>query len=567
MRDACLQTEWFRAFVGGLASAGVTDVVLSPGSRSTPLVAAAHADPRLHLTALYDERSSGFFSLGMSRASGRPVAVLRTSGSAGGHDLPAIMEARAARLPLIVITADRPPELHSAGASQTTDQVGMFGGRPSASFDLGAPCVHGLEAVGRKAVQVVRAACAPVPGPVHVNAPARKPLEPALPRDETEQTWSKLVDAKIRAPLTTVEGRSRLGPTALAMVADRLRTSGPGLVIAGPHRGPGQGKGRTEAVHAFLDASGYVLAAETASGLRCMHPQAFAVPDWSLRDFTPSVVISMGAQPSSRTLQAVLRRSAFTIHVDPYDLVDPDVTTDVAFFAEPDDFFERAAEVARCETPTSWIAFDRSVMETIGARLSSEPAFDEAGLVRRFMEQLPDGAVLVLGNSLSIRLVDRFGLPRAGPVFSQRGLSGIDGLVSGAAGTAMEQPGPTAVLLGDLSFLHDLSGLWAARQVRRPLMFLVVDNRGGRIFDELPIATSHPGLMSMFTTPVEADFSALARGFGVPSATVERLDQLAPAMASAWSRPGPTVVWARVAPGRLTQRTQAIQDGLESGPR
>jgi 2-succinyl-5-enolpyruvyl-6-hydroxy-3-cyclohexene-1-carboxylate synthase len=543
VRAEFLQTEWFRAFVGGLASAGVTDVVVSPGSRSTPLVAAAALEPRLHVETCFDERSASFYALGLGRAAGRPAVLLRTSGSAGGHDLPAVMEAREARVPLIVITADRPPELHGAGASQTADQRRLFGHQTVLDIDLGPPDRTGIEALARKAAQVVRATMAPVPGAVHVNAPARKPLEPVEPQGTGERSLRDRVDARIRAPVVITEARPRFGPAAFATVEPLLHTAGMGLVVAGPRRGP---RPDPDVLRDFLARSGFVLAAETGSGLRGVGGgHELLWPHWSLTGAAADVVITLGGSPTSRTLQRVVGTADCLVHVDPFDLVDPEGRVRQACIGPVDDFLARAS--AHAQVPRDRLDLDARIPPGLDAVLQAEAGFDEARVTRWLGDHLPADAALVLGNSLTIRAWDRFAAPPPGPVFVQRGLSGIDGLVSGAAGIAQEHDGPTVLVLGDVSFLHDVNGLWMTRTARRPFVVVVLDNGGGRIFDELPVASTLPELMPLFRTPVDVDRVAVARGFGVAAEAVRDFDQLEASLRTALLREGPTVLVAEVA--------------------
>jgi 2-succinyl-5-enolpyruvyl-6-hydroxy-3-cyclohexene-1-carboxylate synthase len=563
MRAEALQTAWFRGFFGALSRAGVTDVVASPGSRSTPLVAAAVHEPGLDIHTLYDERSAAFFALGQARVTGRPSVLVRTSGSAGAHDLPAVLEASYAHLPLIVVTADRPPELQGAGAPQTMDQRHLFQPHVRADFELGMADRAGLGGAVRKAVQAVHASLH-VPGPVHVNAPCRKPLEPAEPRDEAEAELAGEVQARLQRPFRCVGARSTFDPNDLVEVAARIDAAEHPWLVAGPHIG---GPPPVAEVERFTRHTGAVLAAETASGLRHGGPPGHDGFAWPLRHRQPDLVVLLGAWPASRSLQQVVETARVRVGLHPHGVMDPTGFEGWALVGDPADALRQLAE--RCRPAT---ADRRQAFETLRARdqalwrTARDPGFTEAGAARTILEHLPPEATLFLGNSLAIRSVDRFvpATDRSLRVLHQRGLNGIDGLVSGAAGAASRAKGPTLALLGDVSFLHDLSGLEAAALAvavsGRPLVLAVIHNGGGRIFDELPLArTASPGLMAHFVTPHRKSFRGLSEVFSVDVCPVGDRDGLEEALARAFAAPRVTVLQIDVPADGAAQAGRAFE--------
>lgn len=553
LRFQLVQTEWSRALASALASAGVTDVVLSPGSRSTPLVLAALAEPRLHVVPVWDERSAAFFAYGLSRRSGRPTVLVRTSGSAVGHDLPAVMEADAACVPLIVVSADRPAELAGSGASQTADQTKLFGDRVRSYVDLGLPDADGIDAVFRKVAQLSALSKSPVPGPVHLNVPARKPLEPTEPSDEEEEGLRRRVEARARRPTRIHAGRPRFGPAAFATVADVLRSARAGLVVAGPSRGSPP----SQALMDFLTRSGFVLAAEVASGLT--HLPGLEAFEHVPPPAQPDVVVGFGAQPTSRRLQSFLRDAEQVVLLDPWRALDPTNRAEHLFVGPVDEALADLGRIFgaaggaqdgwsdRARFRDGWAVRDDEAARAAARRFDEGPRLgDDGRVVRRALHALPAEGLLVLGNSLSIRLADRFGRPGLGQkaiaVSHQRGLAGIDGNISAALGSALEHEGPTLVVLGDVAFAHDLNGLALLKHAERPFVVVVLDNGGGRIFDELPIAQTAPEAMPLFRTPTGLDVEAACRAFGVDYRPLNDEAVLEHALA----RPGATVLHARV---------------------
>ncbi len=557
MRFEVMQGEWFRLVMGSLASSGVTDAVASPGSRSAPLVVAAAEEPRIHVFAAYDERSAAFMALGLARASGRPTVLIRTSGTATAHDFPAVIEASEDCVPLLILSADRPFELQAAAAPQTTDQRHLFGRFVRADFELGLPNENGLSGAARSAARAVFATIHPVPGPVHVNCRMRKPLEPRPPEAADERSLQERVTELIASPRRQVGTRPRFGSAALASVVDDLTAARAGVIVAGPLPPPPRGEDLVNAVGEFVERSGFTLVAETTSQLR--RPDLNPADDF---DWTPphaDVAVLLGRYPSSRNLQGVLRSAQVVLSVDPHRPADPDGRA-AASFHGPIETWLRIAAAAfagkrppQARRPPRWPAVTKGLDAT---------DFCEAHAVRTVADALSPGTSLVLGNSLPIRLFDRF-VPASelptGRIFHQRGVNGIDGLVSGAVGVAHETDGPTVAVLGDLSFLHDLNGMALARSLERPLVVVVLNNRGGRIFEELPLADKAGAeVMALFTTPHAFDLTAAGRLYDVPAAAVDDAASLARELSQAIGRKGASLIEVRCPPGRLAVAHRSI---------
>ena len=548
MSSAAVQTLWAELVAATLADAGVQLVVLSPGSRSTPLAAAFAAEPRLELVTIIDERAAAFFALGAARASGIPAAVACTSGSAAAHYLPAIVEASAAGVPLVVLTADRPPELLACGANQTIDQVKMYGTAARGAFDLGAPegSDLALRALRRKIAQAVALSRGPHAGPVHLEVPLRKPLEPAAPATDAEHAAARIVAALRAQPLVAAAPRLVADPAAVDALAAAIAAEPHGVIAAGALPA---GTAR-DAVYALAARTGYPILAETGSQLRLgPHPAAVTVVDHAeLVAIAPALVLQLGAEP----LVALAAPARYVLA--PHAWQDPDSSARGVIIGD------LAATLAALTTrvPTrgsgewaaAWRAADQRAAAALDRALAAHPR-NEVSAVRAAIDAAPT-AQLQLGNSLPVRVADlaaRSGTGPARPVLTQRGASGIDGLVASAAGAT--RSGPVLLVLGDVSFAHDVGGLLAAREATAPLAIVVVDNAGGRIFDGLPIgraALAPATYARCFTTPPGLDPVAVARAFGARGVLAETPAALAAAVAAALEQRGPTVIHAPVSP-------------------
>jgi 2-succinyl-5-enolpyruvyl-6-hydroxy-3-cyclohexene-1-carboxylate synthase len=626
---AVIQTVWMRVLMDGLHRAGITDVVVSPGSRSTPIVFAAEfLGLRCH--TIIDERSAGFFALGRARATGAPTALVCTSGTAGAHYYPAIIEAAYAHVPLVVITADRPPELQGCAAPQTIDQSALFGRMVRHFVDLGPPEAERLRlrALRRKAIQAVALARGPVPGPVHVNVPARKPLEPAPPRTPADLAVAERGDAVCIEPAPQVfTGPPRAPDAALDALAGACVAAQRGLIACGPMPPHLRDLGRT--VGALARATGFPLLAEAASQVRSgigSGPGASAGPEQAgllcdgfdallasarFRARTrPDLILQIGPPLTSSHLPSLMSENPGAVHcvIAPWGWNDPDSSAGFLVVADVIDTIERlvariearsrgaghsvqavqavqngppaqsdpAARAARAAWARRFAAGNALVWQAVdqvvaGPEPAPGAAMREGQAMRAALAAVPAGALLALGNSLPIRTVDTYCRARPdGPaVLSQRGANGIDGLISSAAGAASATNRPVALILGDVSFAHDLGGLAAARLVgtRAPLAVIVIDNQGGRIFEQLPIADRAGSLFrAHWLTPPACDVQAAAAVFGHSYVRAEHAAALSDAVAAAL-RPGAgcTVIHAVVAPESATADARRIQALVHAG--
>jgi 2-succinyl-5-enolpyruvyl-6-hydroxy-3-cyclohexene-1-carboxylate synthase len=507
---ATLVDEWIRC--------GVRHAVVAPGSRSTPMAIALAARDELALHVAHDERVAAFVALGLG-LDGVPAVLLCTSGTAAVNFHPAVVEAGLSAVPMIVATADRPPELRGIGAPQTIDQLHLYG-RSVRWFHDAAPPDEADPTSWRPLAQRVFSTAAA--GPVHLNLPFREPLVGA-PGE---------LPVSIGPPLPVPRGMAVSGPVDARF--DRQR----GVIVAGGRSGFDPAR-----VAALAERLGWPVLADPTSGMRS-HPQAIAAFDPILRHaefaraHAPEVVVRVGRAPASKVLsQWIVASGAPVLQVGGPGVVDPD--RNVAAFCSLDDL---APLTGAASTP--WLARWRHAGDraerAIAAALAAEP-LGEPAVARTLAETLSDDAELVVASSMPVRDLEWFGGPRA-RAHSNRGANGIDGVVSTALGRALGGH-PTVALVGDIAFLHDSNALVALRGRAADLRVVVVDNDGGGIFSFLPQATSLAAerFELLFGTPHGADVEVLAAAHGIRASTVTSVDALVRAV----GRAGPLVVRVR----------------------
>jgi 2-succinyl-5-enolpyruvyl-6-hydroxy-3-cyclohexene-1-carboxylate synthase len=576
--------EWARLLWATLVSAGVRDVWVSPGSRSTPFVWAAAHTPGLRVRAVVDERSAAFMALGHARVSGRPNALLCTSGTAAANYLPAIVEASLSHLPLIVITADRPLEVQQAGAAQTIDQVKLYGAHARSFFDLGLPDAAPSALVGlrRTLAQAVATSLGPVPGPVHLNARARKPLEPQPAQTEADRALSAQVAELLARPLVRHAPVARMANEAVLAAARTLHGAASGAIVVGPL--PASGRSLAEPIGELSRRLGFPILGEAASQVRFAlqdHELSLPLFDWLLsargraQPDPPEVLLCLGQTPTSSAFERWAAAAPRRLVLAEHGL--PDAHGSAELVASGDLEQGLAAlllELRRLEPRLESSAFTQRLRAAhslarrrINAALGAAAAELGEGLaVKCVVESLPDGAVLALGNSLPIRDVDAYVTHAAHlRVTSQRGANGIDGLLSGGIGSAIGSRSPTLVLLGDVSLLHDIGALASARLSEAPLVIAVVDNAGGRIFDQLPVQKlygAEPEAAQLWRTPPGAELTHAAALFGLRYVAPADEDAIRRSTAEAMERPEPTLLHLRVGATSAADLRARILDEL-----
>lgn len=567
-------TRWVGALTDALVRGGVSQFVVCPGSRSTPLALAVARHPGARVRVHMDERSAAFFALGMAKQLGGPVALLCTSGTAAANFLPAMTEADLARVPLLVLTADRPHELRDNGAPQTIDQVRIFGGATRWFSDLPLPeatpeLLRYARALAARAIAASRGAPA---GPVHLNLPFREPLVP-------DRVLLAEIYAAGAVPVTVTTGTPRLAAMEVAALATRLRQTERGLILCGPECPPAL----APAVVALAEALSYPILADPLSGVRCgPHDRSLVLSayDAFLRDerfasrYGPEVVLRFGAMPTAKPVLQLLQRhpSAWTIVVDgggawrePTSLALEHLRCDeiwlcaalVEHLGSP---VADQATAARERTSSSWArawtAADQLARQAITAALGERAAISEPGVFAELGALLPDGATLFVGNSMPVRDCDTFfpAVERRVTIMGNRGANGIDGLVSTALGAAAAGAGPLVLALGDLSLYHDSNGLLAAALHGLSATIVLINNDGGGIFSFLPQASERDQFEALFGTPHGLEFRHLAALYGARYTRAEHWEEFRTAVTEGISGGGLHLVEVR------TERARNVAD-------
>jgi 2-succinyl-5-enolpyruvyl-6-hydroxy-3-cyclohexene-1-carboxylate synthase len=520
-----------RAFVDELARCGMRAACTSPGSRSAPLVLALARDPRIEAFSHVDERAAAFFALGHAKAAGRPVAVACTSGTAVAHYLPAVLEAHEARVPLLVLSADRPPELREVGAGQTVDQLKLFGTAAKWFFEVGdhEPTRERLRWMRTLACRAYWTALTGRPGPVHLNFALREPLVPDAepPADDSGRPGGRPYVTRL-APVV------QLAPDALGVAAEIVAHAPRGAIVAGREE---RATDLPAAIAALGEAVGYPVLADPLSGAR-HGDAAVAHYDALLRDerfaaaHRPELVLRVGDLPTSRPLRAWLASlDATQIALDPDGAwPDPDAVLYVSLGLDPAATLSALATLGRPSPDRSWLEGWRAadacaaaaIAGALGDGLSEPRTAAELGAL------LPAQAIVFVASSMPVRDVETFwpvrdGAPR---VLANRGANGIDGTVAAAYGAAATRLGPVVLLIGDVALAHDVGGLLSGARLGVPLTIVLVDNGGGGIFDFLPVATQRDVFEQHVATPTGLDARRLAELAGARYAPIGSLAEL-----------------------------------------
>ncbi|MGB7685112.1 MAG: 2-succinyl-5-enolpyruvyl-6-hydroxy-3-cyclohexene-1-carboxylic-acid synthase [Solirubrobacterales bacterium] len=538
------------AFVEELARGGVRHAVISPGSRSTPLALALWRRAEIEVTVIVDERSAGFFALGAAQASGDPVALLCTSGTAAANYHPAVCEADEAGLPLVVLTADRPPELRGIGAGQTVDQVKLFGSSVRWFCEVGTHAADddGLlhyRSVACRALASARGETRS--GPVHLNLPWREPLAPIPVEGAVTATDPLALEGRGGRPLTAVT-RIDLEPSVFLLdeVAGHIAEAISGVIVAGRQLDP---ELREPLAH-LASASGFPILAEPTSQLRCgPHDRSHLISTYDLllrdehfaRSVVPDLVLRFGEMPTSKPLRAWLAGSgADQIVVDPYGgWNEPSRRAAALLRADPTELASGWATRLEKEergAPERWIDAEAAARDALEGALDAKGPISEPALHLALGRAHRDGDLVYTASSMPIRDQEAFLPPREADVLflCNRGANGIDGLISSGIGAAHASGRPTTIVTGELGLLHDLGGLAALREIETPVRIVVIDNGGGGIFHFLPqeSAMSDEEFEALLGTSRPLDVAKAAVLFGLPHYRLDNLDDLPGALAT-----------------------------------
>jgi 2-succinyl-5-enolpyruvyl-6-hydroxy-3-cyclohexene-1-carboxylate synthase len=551
--------EYAAAFVEEMRRSGVRHVCVSPGSRSTPLALAIASNAELKTWIHIDERCSAFFALGIARASNEPVAIVCTSGTAAANFFPAIVEARSAGVPLLVLTADRPPELRDVGAAQTIDQNRLYGAHAKWFVEVALPEPSpGMKRYVRTlASRAVAVATESPAGPVHLNFPFREPLVPSSP--------DAIQDAEARADgapwVRVAKAQRELDSDSLRSLADRLARASKPIIVCGPQRDRSLG----DSVTRLAEKIGAPVLADPLSQVRWgAHARDAIIDryDAVLRHETtatalaPDLIIRIGGTPTSKALiQFIEKQTAASLVViaesqwpDPSHLAEEMVRADAR--AACDQLADAARSSRSDETWIErWKQADRVARSALEQHACSVSEPFEGAALADVAAVLPDGAALFVSSSMPVRDLDAFaaGDSRSMHVMANRGANGIDGVVSTALGAAAatDSGSPLVLVIGDLALYHDMNGLLAAKLHHIDATVVVINNDGGGIFSFLP-QSQHPAHFEMlFGTPHGLDFEPVAELYGAQYEQVRDSASLRRAVATSIARGGLNIVEMR----------------------
>ncbi len=521
-----VNSAWGALTIEVLARLGVETIVVSPGSRSTPLTVAAARNPKVEAVSILDERSAGFFALGLAKRTRKPVALICTSGSAGVNYFPAVVEASMSGTPLLVLTADRPPELRDCSSGQTIDQLKLYGDYARAFYEIALPEVKTelLVYLRQTLVHAVDRCLHGNPGPVHLNFPFRDPLAPA-------EGAPAVVDAGLLEVAATVTTRPcesvGCGASLDAVAVERLASHRYGIIVVGAVNPRDGDEAFADAVAMLSQKLGWPVLSDVLNPLRghagetpslVAHYDAFLRGD-AAATFKPTAILQIGPLPTSKVLRSWLAG----LDAVSFLLSDRPLNTDP---------LHRIATVLRGEAHTlaellphqqvdanwilDWASVERATSARLAAKLAATEEMFEGKVAWLLSQHIPVGASVFLASSMSVRYAEFFWQAgsRACSVFANRGANGIDGTLGTALGVA-HRGRPAVLLTGDLAFLHDSNALLAAGELKGSLTVVLVNNNGGGIFEHLPISALEPPFEKYFATPQSVNIETLCRAYGI----------------------------------------------------
>jgi len=530
MTEANPNLVWANVVAEELYLSGVRTICISPGSRSTPLVLAFanyrefHQD--LELLVHIDERSAGFFALGLAKVTRNPVALVCTSGTAAANYYPAIIEAFYSEVPLIILTADRPPELRDCGAGQTIDQIQMYGNHVRYFFEVGSPDVSEfklryLRSLISHSVSIAKGEAHTLAGAVHLNFAFADPL---VPSSESYALREKGIDRS--SHIQTIKGKNILSQSAIAQIANQIRIYPKGIIMVGVYDTPA---GFEEAVKALSLATGYPLLAEATGmnryGVISRYDSFLRSPLFTQDSYIPDLAIGFGAIPTSKAYQLWIKDRAKQIiigngkNTDPTHSIAQIINVDpISFCTELTNYLQTDPNQLRNQDLSWRQKFENIELITKNAidrfLISIDTLFD-GKVYSELAQWLPENTHLYVANSTAIRDLDSFfHCDRPIPVLVNRGANGIDGTLSSALGAAWGCDRPMVLICGDLAFYHDLNGLMAVKKYGSKLTVILLNNDGGGIFNMLPIAKLNPPFEEFFGTAHGLDFAPIVTAYG-----------------------------------------------------
>ena len=554
-------TRYVVSFIDELVNNGLTDVVISPGSRSTPLAMTVCEHDGLNEWIMIDERSAAFFALGMAKETKRPVALICTSGTAAANYFPAIVESYYARVPLIILTADRPHELRDVGAPQAIEQIKMYGEYVKWFQEMALPEASDrmLSYVREKAARAVYEAGSGNAGPVHLNFPFREPL---IPDFSLDNLWGNKNNP---SHYLTYNGEKRLTKVQLNHLINKLTSKQKGVIVCGPQ----VDEDLAQAITELASKLAVPVLADPLSQLRAgKHDQQYIVESYDAifrnprvrEQLKPDYIIRFGAMPVSKSYLFYVEENN---EIPQYIIEafegfrDPTGNTTQFIYANPIRFCEDLIQTLKNDIPNNrWVEQWQQLNHIAKKHLlfASSEELTEGEAVKCLLDVIPSQSNLYVGNSMAVRDLDTFFMTteKEISVLANRGTNGIDGLISSALGAATSKT-PLTLLIGDLSFYHDLNGLLAAKHYDLTITILLINNNGGGIFSFLPQANDEKNFEKLFGTPVNIDFGPMISVYGGKHTVSTTKDDLIEQLTQSYQHKGISVIEVQ------TNRTENVR--------
>ncbi len=531
---------WASVLAETLFRLGLQTAIICPGSRSTPLTFAFARHPNIEALPILDERSAAFFALGCAKRQHRPVALVCTSGTAGANFYPAVIEAYESGIPLILFTADRPPELRDCASGQTIDQQKLYGGFVTHYSELAVPVATKpmLAYLRQTLVSAWSRSLSPIPGPIHFNCPFRDPLPPIAEEKNGEHlTASDFNEQNFFSAIIPPASVTQ----QVSLPVSTWQQSTKGVIIAGPATASDP-EAYCQAVGALSRSLNWPVLAEALSPLRhyrSLNPLLMSTYDVALRNaqvaqtLAPEHIIQLGPLPTSKVLRQWLQSTPHqrwivgsARNLDPLhghtQLIPSTVQSLAQMLRLADDTAAPDCNAIYCQ---QWLTQEKQTRQRLDKSLIEETALVESKIIWLLSQHLPKSVPLFISNSMPVRDAEYFwplNDRHTQPVFS-RGANGIDGTLSTAMGLAHRNR-PTVLLTGDLAFLHDTNGLLNAPQLAGHLTIVLINNGGGGIFEMLPVAQFEPEFEKYFVTPQAVDFAAMCTTYGIAYELVETVE-------------------------------------------
>ena len=521
---------WSQVFIGQLVKLGVKNACISPGSRNTPITYAIAANRQISTSVFVDERSSAFYALGIAKQTNSPVLIVTTSGTAVAELYPAIIEAYKSRTPLIICTADRPPYLRNKGANQTINQHEIYKNHIRYFAELSLPGIteKALAKLKKETIKAFSIALTEDRGPVHLNFPFEKPFEPDSFTDVINNELLKKIWIFNKTQNQEAKTKSREIKSVKSLTKTISRTP-KGIILCGS----GNYKSSfPKLLNQFSKRTGYPLIADGATGFRfgkgpkqnlIENFTALCRPESFMKKYDPEIIIQFGTAPTSISILEFYKNSkADKYLIDQYgDWNDPSLTAKQVIQCSPDNFCSLILSgLAEHKPSNEWLrtvkSFDLAAGKIKDTHINNQIFPFEGRIVNEIISSLPDKCNLMISNSLPVRDFDSFANASARQinVFTNRGASGIDGIISTSLGIASQSALPTYLIIGDLAFFHDLNSLSSAVRKSIPLKIILVNNNGGGIFEHLPISRYRQIFDEYFKTPLNMDFEKVIEGYG-----------------------------------------------------